>query len=230
MDILKNLRWRGLVQDVSDPKGSIELPAGTPFYVGFDPTAQSLQVGNLVPLIVSAHLAREGLAPLILFGGATGSIGDPSGKSEERKLLEADVIEENIRKQMKQTTALFDRLSLNVQFVNNLDWTKDLSALHFLRDVGKYFTVNYMLAKEVVKSRIEGAGISFTEFSYMLLQAFDYCHLFETRGCRLQLGGSDQWGNITAGLEYIRKRKREEAYAFSFPLITNSQGKKFGKS
>ncbi len=230
VELFQDLEWRGLLQDRSDDEIAGKLPAGAPFYVGFDPTATSLQLGNLIPLLVSARMAQEGYKPIILFGGATGSIGDPSGKNKERQLLSREEIQANVDTQKAQTEAIYERIGITATFVDNFDWTKDVTMLEFLRDIGKHFTVNYMLAKEVVKSRVEGAGISFTEFSYMTLQAFDYLHLFKHHGCRLQIGGSDQWGNITAGLELIRRKNVGEAFAFSFPLLTNSQGKKFGKS
>lgn len=228
--IIETLSGRGLIQDSSDESVINSLAAGDAFYIGFDPTAPSLQIGNLVPLIVSTHLAQAGLTPIILFGGATGAIGDPSGKSEERKLLSREVLDANIVNQQQKAVEIMGRMDVTPTFVNNLDWTRDVSILDFLRDVGKHFTVNYMLAKEVVKARLGGDGISYTEFSYMLLQAFDFAHLFQHHNCKLQIGGSDQWGNITAGLEYIRRRQLGSACALSFPLITNSQGKKFGKS
>lgn len=232
MNLLEELTWRGLIQDSSDPEIFSKMKPGDGFYIGFDPTAPSLQVGNLVALIVSIHLTKAGLSPILLFGGATGTIGDPSGKSAERNLLELDQVERNVRLQEKQAEGLWRRAGTAVvpRIVNNLDWTKDVSLLTFLREVGKHFTVNYMLSKEVVKSRLSGDGISYTEFSYMLLQGFDFFHLYQHQKCKLQIGGSDQWGNITAGLELIRKKVQGNAYAFSFPLITNSEGKKFGKS
>ena len=230
MSILNELDWRGLIQDISDREKVESLPAGTPFYVGFDPTAPSLQVGNLVPLITLLHLGRAGLKPIVLFGGATGAIGDPSGKSEERKLLPQEVIDANIATQVAQTKNLLGKFNIEPTFVNNIDWTAPVSFLDFLRDVGKYLTVNYMINKEVVSSRLNSTGISYTEFSYMLLQANDFRHLYEAQDCRLQIGGSDQWGNITAGLELIRKKIQGDACAFSMPLITDSNGKKFGKS
>jgi len=230
MHFIDQLASRGLLQDISDEEGLRRLAAGAAFYVGFDPTAPSLQLGNLVPIIVSIHLAHAGLKPVILFGGATGAIGDPSGKSRERPLLPREKLDMHIAAQRKKAEEIFSRAGVQVQFVDNYEWTKDLSVIDFLRDVGKHFTVNYMLAKEVVKARLSGEGISYTEFSYMLLQANDFSHLFRSHGCRLQIGGSDQWGNLTAGLELIRKKAQGEAYAFSFPLITDSQGKKFGKS
>jgi tyrosyl-tRNA synthetase len=195
-----------------------------------DPSAPSLQIGNLVPLIVSMHLGRAGLSPLLLFGGATGSIGDPSGKKAERQLLDKSSVDANVAKHQAKVLEIFDRAKVKTTFVNNYDWTAPLSVLDFLRDVGKFFTINYMLAKEFVKTRVEEDSISYTEFSYMLLQAFDFCHLYQHKNCKLQIGGSDQWGNITSGLELIRKKLSGEAYAFSFPLVTDSAGRKFGKS
>lgn len=232
MSFLHELEWRGLLQDVSDREALEKLPKGTPFYIGFDPTAPSFQVGNLVPLIVAGHLSRAGFTPIILFGGATGTIGDPGGKSAERVLLDLDRVAANVELQQNQVRTLLSRMGFKEEplFVNNLEWTKDVSVLSFLRDVGKHFTVNYMIAKDSVKSRLSGEGISYTEFSYMLLQAFDFLHLYQSKKVKLQIGGSDQWGNITAGLELIRRRLGEQAFALSFPLITDSQGKKFGKS
>ena len=226
----KDLEHRGLIQDSSDPELFNKLPEGCSFYVGMDPTAPSLQIGNLLVLFTMARIALAGFKPIVLFGGATGAIGDPSGKSEERKLLSRDVITQNIERQQNKTTEIFKRLGADVSFVDNLDWTQDVTFLEFLRDVGKNFTVNYMIAKEVVKARLGGSGISYTEFSYMLLQANDFLHLFQNHNCKMQAGGSDQWGNITAGLELIRKVEQQEAFAFSWPLLTDSQGRKFGKS
>ena len=232
MNLLEELTWRGLVQDISDPEALSKLKQGDVFYLGFDPSAPSLQVGNLVPLIVSIHLTKAGFNPILLFGGATGSIGDPGGRSSERNLLELEQVANNVKLQEQQARAIWQSAGSSIAptFVNNIEWTKDITALSFLRDVGKHFTVNYMLAKDSIKSRLGGEGISYTEFSYMLLQAFDYLHLYQTKRCRLQIGGSDQWGNLTAGLELIRRKIQGEAYALSFPLITNSEGKKFGKS
>lgn len=230
MHFVETLQWRGLLQDVSDLEGLKKLGTGTVFYVGLDPSAPSLQVGNLVPLIVSIHLARAGLKPIILFGGATGSIGDPSGKRAERPLLDRATIDENVRKHTATVAGIFKRANVEAQFVNNLDWTAPVSVIDFLREVGKHFTLSYMLGKEFVKTRVEDDSISYTEFSYMLLQAFDFLHLYQSKQCKIQMGGSDQWGNITAGLELIRKKIAGDAYAFSIPLITDSQGRKFGKS
>jgi len=232
MNLLEELEWRGLIQDTSDRALFSNLKPGSAFYIGFDPTASSLQVGNLVPLVVSIHLSRAGYKPILLFGGATGMIGDPGGRSAERNLLPLEQVARNVELQEAQAKDLWRNagLSITPMVVNNLEWTKDVTMLSFLRDVGKHFTVNYMLAKDSVKSRLSGDGISYTEFSYMLLQAFDYLHLYQNHNCRLQIGGSDQWGNITAGLELIRRKIQGEAYALSFPLVTNSEGKKFGKS
>jgi tyrosyl-tRNA synthetase len=232
MDVLRELTWRGLIQETSDPELFSKLRAGDSFYVGFDPTAPSLQVGNLVQVLVAIHLTKAGLKPILLFGGATGMIGDPGGRSAERNLLELNVVADNVSLQERQAKTLWENAGQTVspQFVNNLTWSKDVSMLTFLRDIGKHFTVNYMIAKESVKTRLSGDGISYTEFSYMLLQAFDFLHLYQNNNVRLQFGGSDQWGNITAGLELIRRKIQGDAYAFSVPLITNSEGKKFGKS
>lgn len=232
MNVLDELTWRGLIQDISDPEAFSKVKPGDAFYIGFDPTAPSFQVGNLVPLIVSIHLTKAGLKPILLFGGATGMIGDPGGKSAERNLLPLEKVAEQVKLQQTQATTLWKSAGLSVtpEVVNNIDWSKDVTMLSFLRDIGKHFTVNYMMAKDSVKSRLSGDGISYTEFSYMLLQANDFLHLYQNKNCKVQIGGSDQWGNITAGLELIRRKVQGEAYALSFPLITNSEGKKFGKS
>ena len=232
MSVLNELEWRGLLQEVSDREGFEKLPAGTPFYIGFDPTAPSFQVGNLLALFVAGHLSRAGFSPVILFGGATGMIGDPGGRSAERNLLDLEEVAQNVARQQQQVRSFLSRLGFarEPMFVNNLDWTKDISALEFLRDVGKHFTVNYMIAKDSVKSRLSGEGISYTEFSYQLLQANDFLHLFEKHSVKLQIGGSDQWGNITGGLELIRRKISQQAFGLCFPLVTDSQGRKFGKS
>jgi len=230
MSLTETLRSRGLMVEASDLEG-IDMLSGCSFYCGFDPTAASLQVGNLVPLMAMAHVAKcSGLTPLALFGGATGAIGDPSGKGSERKLLDRLAIDENVAKQRAQFGAIYERLGLQVEFVNNYDWTQSLSTLEFLRDVGKHFPMTYMLSKDSVKARLHDEGISFTEFSYMLLQAYDFYYLYQNKNCRLQVGGSEQWGNITAGLELIRRKAAGEAYALTFPLLTDAQGKKLGKT
>lgn len=229
-DIANLLRNRGLLHDISDEEAINALRPGTRFYMGIDPTAKSLQLGNLVSLRSCIRLIKHGFEPIILIGGATGSIGDPSGKSKERVLLSESEVECNVENQKKQILGLFSSLNIGVQFVNNLDWTKDLNILDFFRDIGKHFSLSYMLQKETVKSRVDTTGISYTEFSYMLLQAFDFYHLYKNYNCKLQVGGSDQWGNITAGLELIRRKAKGQAYALSFPLLLNKSGKKFGKT
>ncbi|MFM2375168.1 MAG: hypothetical protein RLZZ165_265 [Bacteroidota bacterium] len=204
-------------------------------YVGFDPTASSLGIGNLVPIMLLLHFQRHGHHPIALVGGATGRIGDPSGKSDERNMLSEEVLEFNARKLREQLGRFldFDSKENPARIVDNYDWFRDYSFLNFLRDVGKHLTVNYMLSKDSVKNRIDsGSGISFTEFSYQLIQGYDFLHLLEHEDCHLQFGGSDQFGNITAGMELIRKIRghQEEVYAFTCPLITKSDGSKFGKS
>jgi tyrosyl-tRNA synthetase len=232
MNILEELTWRGLIQDISDPEAFSKLKAGDACYIGFDPTAPSLQVGNLVQILVSIHLTKAGIRPILLFGGATGMIGDPGGRSTERNLMSLEDVARNVELQSQQARTLWQNAGTDVtpEIVNNIEWTRNVSYLEFLRDIGKHFTVNYMLQKDSVKSRLSGEGISYTEFSYMLLQAFDFLHLYQNKRCRLQFGGSDQWGNLTAGLELIRRKIQGEAFAFSVPLITNAEGKKFGKS
>jgi len=230
MNCIEELAARGLLQDVTDKEGVLKLTSKESFYVGIDPTAPALQIGNLIPLIVVAHLAKAGPQPIIVVGGSTGSIGDPSGKSQERQLLSLEAVDANGAKQSAKIKEILSRVGVTPKFVNNRDWTKDVFVLDFLRDVGKYFTINYMIAKDVVKARLEGEGISYTEFSYMLLQSFDYLHLYENYNCKLQIGGSDQWGNITAGLELIRKKIQGEAYALCWPLLTKNDGTKYGKS
>jgi tyrosyl-tRNA synthetase len=199
-------------------------------YVGFDPTASSLHIGNLVPVMGLAHLQRAGHRPVGLVGGGTGLIGDPSGRTSERQLLSEEEIERNTRAIEKQLSHFLDFSGANAaRMRDNAAWLRPLKAVEFMRDVGKHFTVNYMLAKESVQSRIEG-GISFTEFSYMLLQAYDYLELFRREGVTLQMGGSDQWGNITAGLELIRRVEGKTAHALTLPLVTTASGSKFGKT
>jgi len=241
MNIYDDLKWRGLINQVSDEtkvRDYLSNPGAT-MYCGFDPTAESLHVGNLVPLLCLARMKRAGLNPIFLMGGATGLIGDPSGKDKERELTQMEDLEARAEKIKGQVRRFFERnTNERPEIVNNYDWTKDLTAIELLRDVGKYYTINWMLGKESVKGRIgrEEVGISYTEFSYMILQGYDFYHLFKTRDCRLQIGGGDQWGNITAGCELIRKKcaqedeAHEEAYALTFPLITTASGKKFGKS
>jgi len=235
MNIFDELSWRGLVHQVSDADGLRKYLAapGQSMYCGFDPTAESLHIGNLVPLLALVRMKRAGHRPIFLLGGATGLIGDPSGKDKERELSDQDALFARAERIKRQVEAFFERNTGEKPWVvNNYDWVKEMSAIELLRDVGKHFTVNWMLAKESVKGRIdrEETGISYTEFSYMILQGFDFYHLCREHGCRLQIGGGDQWGNITAGAELIRKKGAGEAFALTFPLITTASGKKFGKS
>jgi len=229
MGLFDELQWRGLVHDFTDPVVPERLDAGgLVAYIGFDPTADSLHIGNLLQMCNLRRLQEHGHGVIALAGGATGMIGDPGGKSEERNLLSSDELAANldgIRRQLEDFLP-------GAIFEDNGEWLKRMSVLDFLRDVGKHFTVNQMVAKESVKSRFEGRdqGISFTEFSYMLLQAADYLHLFDTHGCNLQLGASDQWGNITMGIELIRKVRGATAYGFTTPLVLKADGTKFGKS
>jgi tyrosyl-tRNA synthetase len=231
MNIIDELKWRGLIFQVSDEDGlrkHFETPGRT-LYCGFDPTARSLHIGNMVPLLALLRFKRAGHDPLVLMGGATGRIGDPSGKDQERQLLAYETIEANIENIRSQVHALFGS---DTRVVNNYDWTSGMTIVEFLRDIGKHFTVNAMMAKESVRQRIERdeVGISFTEFSYQILQAMDFEFLYRAHDCRLQIGGSDQWGNITAGTELVRKKAGGQAYALTFPLLTTASGAKFGKS
>ena len=228
--LLDELRWRGLLhqhtETLADALASTQLTG----YVGFDPTASSLHVGNLVPVMGLAHLQRAGHRPIILIGGGTGMIGDPSGRTTERQLNSQEQVEENSRGIRDQLARFLDfEGSAAARLVNNAEWLLPLNAITFMRDVGKHFTINYMLAKDSVKTRID-SGISYTEFSYMLLQAYDFLELHRREGVTLQLGGSDQWGNITAGLELIRRTVGAEAHALTLQLLTNASGAKFGKS
>ncbi len=202
-------------------------------YIGFDPTADSLHIGSLVPILLLVHFQKAGHKPIALVGGATGMVGDPSGKSEERNLLSEEVLrhnQEGVRKQLEKFLD-FDCGKTSAEMVNNYDWFKDFSFLDFIRDVGKHITVNYMMAKDSVKKRIEGdTGMSFTEFTYQLVQGYDFYWLYKNKNCKLQMGGSDQWGNIVTGTELIRKKSGGEAFAFTCPLITKADGSKFGKT
>lgn len=228
---LDELAWRGLLHDET-PELRRRLTTGPiTGYAGFDPTAPSLQIGNLVPVMLLAHLQRSGGKPIVVLGGGTGLIGDPSGKSEERPLLEGSVVAENAARQREQLSRFLDFTDspTGAHMVDNRGWLESLELVTFLRDVGKHFTLSYMLQKDSVKGRMS-AGISYTEFSYMLLQAFDFLHLYQTFGCELQVGGSDQWGNITAGIELIRRVEGGDAHGVCAPLITTAAGAKFGKS
>ena len=226
MKLFDELKYRGLINDVTSPQLEEKLNnGGLTFYIGTDPTGDSLHIGHYSSLLCAKRLKEHGHHPIMLVGGATGFIGDPKA-SGERNMLTKEVLEHNYQCLSKQIEALF-----GFEMVNNVDWTKDISVIDFLRDYGKYFNVNYMINKETVKRRLD-AGISYTEFSYMILQALDFLHLYEDKGCTLQLGGQDQWGNITSGLELIRKKHGAdvECYGLTMPLITKADGTKFGKS
>ena len=232
--LIADLEWRGLIAQSTDPKALLEeLNSGpTSFYIGFDPTAPSLHVGNLVVLLVMRRFQLAGHKPLPLVGGATGLVGDPSGRNEERTLNDSAIVEQwvaRIRTQLSKFLS-FETGANAAVMTNNLDWTAPISALTFLRDVGKHFSVNQMLAKDSVSNRLESGGISYTEFSYQVLQAFDFLELYRRHNCRLQLGGSDQWGNIVAGLDLIRKVEGGAAHCLTIPLMTKSDGTKFGKT
>ncbi len=231
MNFINELKWRGMVHDIM-PGTEDMLSKGTATgYIGFDPTAASLTVGNLVTIMMLVHFQRSGHKPLALVGGATGMVGDPSGKTSERGLLSIDELRHNREKINGQLRHFLDFNCgpTSAEMVNNSDWFGDFGLLAFLRDVGKHVTVNYMLAKESVKARMT-SGISYTEFTYQLIQGYDYLHLYRQFGCRLQMGGSDQWGNITTGTELIRRMDGEDAFAVTTPLLTKGDGTKFGKS
>ena len=236
MNILEELQWRGLIADCTDPQELAKRIGASPItlYAGFDPTADSLHVGNLVPLLGLRRFQLFGHHPIALAGGATGSIGDPSGRTHERQLLTKEVLENNIAKIKEQLKRLLDfgTATNPARLLDNASWTAPVGYLDFLRDIGKHFSVNQMVAKESVRARMEDreAGISYTEFSYMLLQAFDFYVLCRDCSCELQIGGSDQWGNITAGIELTRKKLGRTVFGLTLPLITNSDGSKFGKT
>ena len=228
---IEELRWRGMIQDMmpgTEELLSKEMVTG---YIGFDPTADSLHVGSLTQIITLIRLQKAGHKPIALVGGATGMVGDPSGKSAERNLLDEETLNKNINgiKTQLQKYLQFNSEPNSAELINNYDWMKDFSFLNFIRDVGKFLTVNYMMAKDSVKNRLE-TGMSFTEFSYQLLQAYDFYYLYEYKNCKLQLGGSDQWGNITSGTELIRRKGGGEAFAITTQLIKKADGSKFGKS
>lgn len=236
MNLIEELRWRGMLADITPGTEAQLLKEPTTGYVGFDPTAESLHIGSLVPILLLMHMQKVGHTPVALIGGATGMVGDPSGKSDERNLLDEATLQRNIAGIKSQLSRFlhFDASQANAaKLVNNYDWFKDISFIGFLRDVGKYLTVNYMMAKDSVRKRIEGeTGISYTEFAYQLMQGYDFYHLYKNEGCKLQFGGSDQWGNITTGTELIRRMTNGEgeAFAFTCPLITKADGGKFGKT
>ncbi len=230
-NLVQELKWRGMIHDIMPGTEDQLNKEVTTAYVGIDPTADSLHIGHLVSIMLLKHLQMAGHKPIALVGGATGMIGDPSFKAAERKLLTVEEVQHNvscIRQQLAKFLD-FDSPVNGAEICNNYDWMKDYLFLDFIRDVGKYITVNYMMTKDSVKKRLE-TGLSFTEFSYQLLQAYDYLTLYRTKGCRLQMGGSDQWGNITTGTELIRRMEGGEAYALTCPLITKADGTKFGKT
>ena len=234
MTLLEELKWRGMVQDIMPGTEEQLQKACTTGYVGFDPTADSLHIGHLVPILLLRHLQDHGHRPIALVGGATGMIGDPSGKSEERNLLTEEALAHNvacIQKQLQRYIDFTEGKPNSAMLMNNYDWMKDYSFIGFLRDIGKHITINYMMAKDSVRKRLEGEnGISYTEFAYQLLQGYDFLWLFQNKDCKLQMGGSDQWGNIVTGTELIRRKTGGEAFAFTCPLITKADGGKFGKT
>ena len=232
MSMIEDLRWRGLIFDQVEGAEEHLTHGSTSVYIGFDPTSDSLHVGSLLPIMVLVHLQRHGHIPIGLVGGATGMIGDPSGKSNERNLLDAETLNRNVEGIRSQLARFlrFDGVENPAKIVNNYDWFNTFSFIEVLRGIGKHFPLGAMLGKESVKRRLSTTGISYTEFSYMILQAYDFAHLFKTEGCTVQMGGSDQWGNITAGIELVRRTQDAKVYGLTTPLVTNSSGEKFGKS
>ena len=232
-NLYDELQWRGMVYDATEGLSDIFAKERVTAYIGFDPTASSLHVGNLLTVMGLARLQRFGHTPIAIVGGGTGMIGDPSGKSQERALLSREQIDENVAgiKAQLSRFLVFDASANAARIINNADWLTDFDLLGFLRDTGKYFTVNYMLQKESVNRRLESEdGISYTEFSYLLLQARDFVELFDRYNCTLQMGGSDQWGNITAGIDLIRKLRGKKAHGLVLPLMKTASGAKFGKT
>ena len=224
MTLFEELKWRGVIKDISSPELEEKLNnGGMTFYIGTDPTADSMHVGHLSTFLISKRLKDAGHHPILLVGGATGMIGDPR-PTTERAMISKEQVNKNFEAMKKQAEEIF-----GFEVVNNYDWIKDINIIDFLRDYGKFFNINYMLDKDIIRRRLD-SGITYTEFSYMILQALDFKHLHETKGVTLQCAGSDQWGNITAGIDLIRKSTGDEVYAFTMPLVTDSQGKKFGKS
>jgi tyrosyl-tRNA synthetase len=232
--LIDELQWRGMIQDIMPGTKEQLDKEMTTAYIGFDPTADSLHIGSLVQIILLVHLQKSGHKPIALVGGATGMVGDPSGKSEERNLLSEDVLNKNVAGVKAQLEHFldFDKTKPNAaEMANNYDWFKGISFLDFIRDTGKHITVNYMMAKDSVKKRLEGeTGMSFTEFTYQLVQGYDFYWLYQNKNCKLQMGGSDQWGNIVTGTELIRRKSGGEAFAFTSPLIKKADGGKFGKT
>jgi tyrosyl-tRNA synthetase len=234
MHLIEELRWRGMIQDIMPGTEEQLKKEMTTAYIGFDPTADSLHIGSLVPILLLVHFQKAGHKPIALVGGATGMIGDPSGKSQERNLLDENTLNKNIAGVKAQLEKFldFDPAKANAaEMANNYDWFKNISFIDFLRDTGKHITINYMMAKDSVKKRIESeVGLSYTEFAYQLMQGYDFYWLYENKNCKLQMGGSDQWGNITTGTELIRRKANGEAFAFTCPLIKKADGTKFGKT
>ena len=235
-NFVEELRWRGLLHDIMPDTEDYLLKNKTAGYIGFDPTADSLHIGSLVQILILKHFQLAGHNPIALIGGATGMVGDPSGKSAERNLLDEDTLAKNIAGVKSQLARFLDfdsTLDNKAELVNNYDWMKDISLIDFVRDVGKHITVNYMMAKDSVKKRLgseSSVGMSFTEFTYQLFQGYDFYHLYKEKNCMLQMGGSDQWGNITTGTELIRRKAQGKAYAITVPLVTKADGTKFGKT
>ncbi len=232
-DFIEELRWRGLLHDAIPGTEELLNKEQVTAYIGFDPTADSLHIGNMVPIMMLTLFQKAGHTPIALVGGATGMVGDPSGKSAERKLLDLETLNANLEGQKKQLMKFLDFNSETknaAKLVNNYDWFKNWGFLEFIRDVGKHITVSYMMGKDSVKNRLEAGGLSFTEFSYQMVQGYDFVHLYKNENCKLQMGGSDQWGNITTGTELIRRMTGGEAFAITAPLVTKSDGTKFGKS
>jgi tyrosyl-tRNA synthetase len=234
MNLIEELRWRGMVQDIMPGTEEQLQKEMTSAYIGFDPTADSLHIGSLVPILLLVHFQKAGHKPIALVGGATGMIGDPSGKSQERNLLDEATLQINIngiKTQLEKYLNFDTSLPNAAEMANNYDWFKSISFIDFLRDTGKHITINYMMAKDSVKKRIESeVGLSYTEFAYQLMQGYDFLWLYENKNCKLQMGGSDQWGNITTGTELIRRKGIGEAFAFTCPLIKKADGTKFGKT
>ncbi len=236
INFVEELRWRGMLQDIMPETEDHLKHHKTVGYIGFDPTADSLHIGSLVQIMILIHFQRAGHQPIALVGGATGMIGDPSGKSDERNLLDTEALQKNvdgIRKQLQNFLDFDPENPMAAKLVNNFDWIKDYTLIDFSREIGKHLTVNYMMAKDSVKKRLDSnskVGMSFTEFTYQLLQGYDFLYLFQNMNCKLQMGGSDQWGNITTGTELIRRKLGGKAYAITCPLITKVDGTKFGKT
>lgn len=234
MNLIEELRWRGMIQDIMPGTEEQLVKEMTTGYIGFDPTADSLHIGSLVPILLLVHFQKAGHKPIALVGGATGMVGDPSGKNEERNLLSEETLQKNVAGVKAQLERFLDfnpQLPNAAEMANNYDWFKNISFIDFLRDTGKHITVNYMMAKDSVKKRIEGeTGISYTEFAYQLMQGYDFYWLYTHKQCKLQMGGSDQWGNMTTGTELIRRKAGGEAFVFTNPLITKADGGKFGKT